>query len=295
MTRDRDIEGFTPSTECIVGIDSDGCAFDTMELKWKECFIPRAIEHFGLQAVASCARRCLEFVNLYSRSRGVNRFFGLLESLDWLERMPAVAARGFRVPVLTGLRDWVSGNPQPSGPQLAAAAAGGDPDLAVALAWTEAVDADIARLVHGVPPFPSMPAALARLAGRADVVVVSSTPVAALEREWREHGLDRHVDLICGQETGSKRAVLARLAGLRPPERVLMIGDAPGDLQAARANGVPFFPVVPHREAASWRRFADEALDRFLSGTYTGAYVEAVTAEFEARLPAEPDFLADPS
>jgi hypothetical protein len=31
---------FTPQHEFLVGIDSDGCVFDSMELKHKECFIP---------------------------------------------------------------------------------------------------------------------------------------------------------------------------------------------------------------------------------------------------------------
>ncbi len=32
------IENFTPRHEFLVCIDSDGCAFDTMEIKHKECF-----------------------------------------------------------------------------------------------------------------------------------------------------------------------------------------------------------------------------------------------------------------
>lgn len=39
-----------------VGIDSDGCVFDTMEIKHKECFIPNIIKHWGLQAVSKYAR-----------------------------------------------------------------------------------------------------------------------------------------------------------------------------------------------------------------------------------------------
>ena len=52
-----------------VGIDSDGCAFDTMEIKHKECFIPNIINHWGLQAVSKYARETAEFVNLYSKWR----------------------------------------------------------------------------------------------------------------------------------------------------------------------------------------------------------------------------------
>ena len=38
-----------------VGIDSDGCAFDTMEIKHKECFCPNT--RFGLSAQAIVVRK----------------------------------------------------------------------------------------------------------------------------------------------------------------------------------------------------------------------------------------------
>lgn len=33
-----------------IGYDSDGCIFDTMEIKQKECFCPNFIKRFVLQA-----------------------------------------------------------------------------------------------------------------------------------------------------------------------------------------------------------------------------------------------------
>jgi hypothetical protein len=44
-----------PKYDFFVGIDSDGCAFDTMEIKHKECFTPNIINHWGLQGAASTA------------------------------------------------------------------------------------------------------------------------------------------------------------------------------------------------------------------------------------------------
>ncbi len=66
----------TPKHDFLVGIDSDGCVFDSMELKHKECFIPAFINHYELQGVSKYAREAAEFVNLYSKSRGANRFPG---------------------------------------------------------------------------------------------------------------------------------------------------------------------------------------------------------------------------
>ena len=70
--------------------------------------------------------------------------------------------------------------------------------------------------------------------------------------------------------------------------RVLLIGDAPGDLETARACGIRFFPINPGAEADCWSRFLDEAYDRFLAGSYAGAYEQSRVAEFEALLPDTP-------
>ena len=68
-----------PKHAFFVGVDSDGCAFDTMEIKHKECFTPLIIKHWDLQAVSKYAREASEFVNLYSQWRGVNRWPALLK------------------------------------------------------------------------------------------------------------------------------------------------------------------------------------------------------------------------
>src|SRR5688572_2595036 len=112
---------FQREREFLVGIDSDGCVFDSMELKHKECFIPQFVNAYGLQGVSKYAREAAEFVNLYSKSRGVNRFPGLVEQLDWLRRRPEVKARGVAVPNPEGLRKWVAEETRLSNPTLKAA------------------------------------------------------------------------------------------------------------------------------------------------------------------------------
>ena len=76
------LKALRPTKEFFVGIDSDGCVFDSMEIKHKECFCPQYINHFGLQAVSKYAREIWDFVNLYSKSRGVNRFPAVIHALD---------------------------------------------------------------------------------------------------------------------------------------------------------------------------------------------------------------------
>ena len=84
----------TPKHPFLIGIDSDGCVFDTMEVKHKECFAPNVIKYFGLAGVSKYAREACDFVNLYSKSRGINRFPALIEELEWTAARPGGARPG---------------------------------------------------------------------------------------------------------------------------------------------------------------------------------------------------------
>ncbi|MDP7638078.1 MAG: HAD family hydrolase, partial [Phycisphaerae bacterium] len=103
-----------PSHEFLIGIDSDGCAFDTMEIKHKECFIPNIINHFGLQAASKYARDAGEFVNLYSQWRGINRFPAVEMVLDLLEQRDEVKARNVTIPEMHAMREWIANEDKPS-------------------------------------------------------------------------------------------------------------------------------------------------------------------------------------
>ena len=67
-----------------------------------------------------------------------------------------------------------------------------------------------------------------------------------------------------------------------------MVGDAPGDFNAATKNGALFFPINPGAEEKSWERLFGEALDRFFKGTYAGDYEAQLVKEFDACLPEHP-------
>ncbi len=279
---------FTPKHDYLVGIDSDGCVFDTMELKHKECFIPNIINHYGLQGVSKYAREAAEFVNLYSKSRGINRFPALVEALEWLNRRPEARARGVHTEIPQSLRDWIKRETKLGNPALEKEVERtGDADLKHALQWSRAVNESIAQMVRGVPPFPFVRESLEKLNSQADVLVVSATPHEALQREWEEHDLSRYTVAICGQEIGTKKESLCAAAKY-PPDHTLMIGDAPGDHKAAVANGALFFPINPGAEEASWQRFFEEGIDRFMAGTFAGEYQAALLAEFDRRLPERP-------
>jgi phosphoglycolate phosphatase-like HAD superfamily hydrolase len=274
-----------------VGIDSDGCAFDTMEIKHKECFVPNTIKHWRLQPVSKYAREAAEFVNLYSKWRGINRWPALVMVFDLLRERPEVQARHAVIPEAPRIRDFIAddGFPKSNDGLKVYMAEHPDPELDTAWAWTTGVNGTVADMVHGVPPFPTVRESLAFLADQADMIVVSATPLEALTREWQEHDLARYVRVIAGQEMGKKALHLELAAkGKYAPDHILMIGDAPGDMKAARANDALFYPINPGHEEESWQRFYEEAMHKFLAGEYAGDYEAALVAEFEVLLPEVP-------
>lgn len=287
----RPLVELEPQHEFFIGIDSDGCAFDTMEVKHKECFIPNTIKYWDLQPVSKFAREAAEFVNLYSKWRGINRWPALVMVFDLLNERPEVVARHVSPPPALRIREFIADNnyAKSNSGLKAYIEAHPDPELETAWEWTTGVNTSVEEMVHGVPPFPYVRESLQKIVEQADAIVVSATPVEALTREWQEHGIDQYVRVIAGQEMGGKPEHLELATrGHYPPERILMIGDAPGDMKAARANKALFFPINPGHEDESWERFYHEAYDRFIAGTYAGNYEAGLIAEFERLLPDTP-------
>jgi len=285
------LKNLEPQHDFFIGIDSDGCVFDTMEIKHKECFIPNIIKYWGLQAVSKYVRESAEFVNLYSRWRGINRFPALVMSLDFLREMEDVKKRGITIPELPEVRAFIDSGKPLSNPSLKDYISENEEseELALALKWSNAVNSTIDDMVSGIPPFPFLRESLEKLSDTVDMLVVSATPGEALIKEWSENKIDHFVRVIAGQEMGSKKEHLTLAAGSKyGKDRVLMIGDAPGDLRAAKETNALFFPIMPGDEDLSWQLFYEEAADVFLNGEYTGSYEEGLIKKFLNRLPETP-------
>jgi len=205
---------------------------------------------------------------------------------DWPEPM----RRGVKIPEVPTLEAWIDSGATLGNPALEAEVAKtNDPILKQALEWSKAVNRSIADMVEGVPPFPYFRECAEKLALQADIICVSATPGEALEREWQEHDISKYAAVIAGQEMGSKKEHLKLAAvGKYPAENVLMIGDALGDLAAARANGALFYPINPGHEEESWERLLREGIDRFFNHTCAGEYEASLIAEFEKLLPERP-------
>ncbi|HPS54457.1 MAG TPA: hypothetical protein PLP05_02565 [Sedimentisphaerales bacterium] len=292
------LKNMKPEKDYLVAIDSDGCVFDAMGIKQRECFCPWMIKYFNLQPVAEAARESKDFTDLFSKTRGVNRHKAIVRILtEVLPSHPTVKAHGFEVPKFEHYCRWVNDAGSllsNDGLQRAiddADSAEAKAELSRVLEWSKKVNEVISQIVMNVPAFMYVRESLQKICGKADIIVCSSTPGEALEREWAEHDVAKYARVIAGQEMGTKAEHLGIVSGKYDKDKILMMGDAPGDYKAAKVNGLMFYPINPGGEDESWKRFYEEAFDKFVEGSYAGEYEKKVIAEFDRCLPEKPQWL----
>ncbi len=255
----------------LVCVDSDGCAFDSMESKHRHCFGPEVLNVWPLQDQKEQVLDTWNQVNLYSSTRAVNRFKGLalvLKALgqeDWKE----IHEWTMRAKALSNVT--LSGETSPA--------------LKRALTWSLAVNEAISKMPPA-KPFDGAKEAIIKASGEADIVVVSSTNPDALDAEWSNAGLRSYVSAIMSHRDGPKKECIAKLIKMGyQPENVIMLGDAPGDHRAAVENGVHFYPICPRREARDWHIFQETVFPMFASGMYREdaeqEYIKAFWEKFE--------------
>ncbi len=260
-----------------VCVDSDGCAMDTMNIKHIRCFGPCMVEEWALVPWRDAILEQWNVINLYSSTRGINRFKGLAMALKEINRQYTA------IDGIDQLTAWVQDAPELSNDAVAKKAAE-HPIFEKALRWSQAVNKAIENLPpEEVKPFAHVKEALFAAHQQADVVVVSSANPEAVREEWKRFHLLEEVDLLCTQEMGSKAYCIGKLVE-KGYDAILMCGDAPGDEQAARKNHVLYYPILVNREEESWKRFLDEALEKFLNNEYHGAYQQALLDAFNANL-----------
>lgn len=287
MDFQKTLKEFKPLHSFFIGIDSDGCVFDSMEVKQKEFFIPNALKYFDLFAISKLLRETWEFVNLYSVHRGGNRFPAIIKVFDLLAERDEITGIGYKLPDLSSLKEWVSRETKLGNAALRKYYEDkNDKSLEVVVKWSEAVNREISEWLHDIPPFYHAKKSIEKISSFADIIVVSQTPLDALESEWMENDLKKYVRLIAGQEHGTKSEHIALSAKRKYPDnKILLIGDAFGDLNAAKSNGVLFYPVIPGKEDKSWEKLLNEGLEKFVNKTYTGIYEESLLKEFRKSLP----------
>lgn len=288
FTKD-DLINFLPKFDTFVGIDSDGCVFDTMEIKQRDFFHPAIIRHWKLEAIEPQVRAAAEFTYLYSMYRGLNRFLGLCKTFELLNDWPE-ARNQAPIPDPTDLRIFCDSGLTLSNETIQSEAARtGSALLSEAYAWSVKLNEDIDQNMPDPPPFKGSEKALQRISNNSDAIVISQTQAIALLKDWSRDNLARYVSVIAGPELGSKIDHFTMAAASRyPANAILMLGDAPGDLATAQTIGCNFYPINPGREVESWQRFMDEAYGEFLSGGFSEEYQKQLNHEFKVLLPGLP-------
>ena len=274
------LQEFSKQKAFLVCVDSDGCAMDTMDVKHFRCFGPCMGEEWQLGEWREEILTRWNEINLYTMTRGINRFKGLAQALTEINE------RCTPIPGVEELADWAASAPELSNGALAEAIkTAKGPALAKALSWSQAVNRSINALPESEKkPFPGVAGALAAAHDVADVAVVSSANREAVEEEWARCGLLPSVDVLCCQDSGSKAACIEQLKTKGyAPDHILMVGDAPGDRAAAEKNGVYFYPILVRHEAESWADFVKQALPALTGEDYM-AYGAEARRRFEANL-----------
>ncbi|MBQ8402858.1 MAG: HAD hydrolase-like protein [Clostridia bacterium] len=269
---------YTKQKEWLVCVDSDGCAMDTMDIKHIRCFGPCMVREWGLDAWKKEILVRWNEINLYTLTRGINRFKGLAIALSEINEkyMP--------IEGIESLCKWAEESPELSNGALKAQIEDCSENAIFkkALSWSIAVNKAITELPEAEKvPFAKAKEALAFAHESADVAIVSSANLDAVLEEWAKHGLLEHTDIVLSQNAGSKAFCIGELLKKGyDKEKVVMCGDAPGDMSAAEKNGVYYYPILVKREKESWEEFMATALEKLKNGTYGGKYAEAKKAEF---------------
>ena len=273
-----DLQSFKKNKEFLVCIDSDGCAIDSMNIKHFNCFGPRMIDEWNLRQWAGEILESWNYVNLFSMTRGINRFKGLLVALREIDE------RYVKIEGLDRFAEWVETTNELSNNSLSRAIEA-NPDgvcLRKALSWSNMVNESIKKLPEEeVVPFGMVKEALVFAHEKADIAIVSSANLGAIMDEWERHDLLPHVDLVLAQNAGTKAYCIQELLKKGyDPSKVVMCGDAPGDMDAAKVNGVFYYPIKVNFEKESWTEFIDVGFGKLLDGSFGGDYQSEKIDEF---------------
>ncbi len=262
-------DSFVRKHDYLVCVDSDGCVMDTMNCKHFHCFGPRMVDEWELGEWKEPILERWNVINLFSMTRGINRFKGLAMALGEIDKQYKP------IEGIEHLQHWTDTAPALSNDGAAKAAAeAADPAakkiLEKALSWSKAVNASIVELDEALKiPYEGAKEGLAAAHAFADVAMVSSANRDAVEEEWGKFGMLQHTDIVLAQDVGSKAACIAEMLKFGyDKDKVLMVGDAPGDSDAAKKNGVHYYPILVNHEKESWKEAIAVALPKLQAGDY---------------------------
>lgn len=271
------LENYEKKKDFLVCVDSDGCAMDTMDIKHIKCFGPCMVDEWDLGEWRDEILTRWNDINLYTMTRGINRFKGLAMHLK------EISETYTKIEDIDVLVKWVEESDELSNPALERAIAENDSIiLKKALSWSKSVNENINALPFEVKkPFEGVKEGLALAHQYADVAIVSSANLDAVLEEWELYGLLEHVDIIMAQNVGSKAFCIQELLKKGYDKaNVMMTGDAPGDYDAAKKNDVYYYPILVRHEKESWEEFQSKAVVKLADGTFGGEYQDEKVKAF---------------
>lgn len=299
---EQQLRNFHRTKDFLVAIDTDGCVTDNMNGKQMLIFHPQFMEFYQLRGIESYFREVAEYYNLFSVDRGCNRFIAIQLTLTALQNRKDVQQvlqeRHIKLPNIKPLNEYIAYTKENKlglgNPSLEEFLNQNPKDLAIykLLGWSEAVNRMFPYISAKIPPFDKVKECLELMAQHADVLIVSKTPYADLANYWEAQGIAKYVQIITGQEMGSKghHIEVAKKAGKYEDEQVLMIGDGGGDLKAVKTNKGLFYPTPPGQEQDAWDNFPD-AFQRFIKIEYRGEYEDKLLDQFRKSLLISPTWL----
>ena len=263
-----------------IGIDSDGTAFDSMTIKHRKAFIPAMIRIWHLEEYSEKVFEICEYINLYSPTRGIDRFSGLKVTFD------SFKDADIPVPDYSGIDGFLSNAGKLSNATLTEYLKdNNDSFLQDVLVWSKEADAVFQREVESLMPFKMVRKVLGKALPDADIAVISSASTASLESDWKKDNLLGCVSQVYGQEFGNKKAQLkAATENKYSNGCMLMIGDAKGDLEAALSAGAWFYPMIPGKEELSWQELFDKYLDIYLAGNFNQSVQDELLDKFNSAI-----------
>lgn len=276
---DYSIKSFVKTNEYLVCIDSDGCAIDSMTIKHNKAFGPAFIEVFGLDNYKVDLLLEWDRINLYSLTRGINRFKGLnmilhycndnyevINDLEDFDRF-CNTTKAFSN---DALEEYKRNNPSHI--------------LDLCLEWSILTNKKIKEIPKvEIKPFEYVKESLIELSKIANIAVVSSANFDAIWDEWNRFDLIKYVDCFCSQNDGTKEICINKLLykGFES-KHVVMFGDGPGDLKAAIHNGIYFYPILCKKEKESWHDSLKYV--EYISNNTFGEYQEDLVDNFKDNL-----------
>lgn len=234
----------------IIFIDSDGTVMDSMTLKHKLCFGPALITTYGLEDFKDDILEKWNYINLYSKTRGINRFDGEYQILEYVNQ------KYMKIDFLADFKCWLDTTKQKSNDSLENYIKDNQKyNLQKVLDWSILTNRLIVNNQELVKPFANVRSCLYDLHKDFKIIIISSANKAAVMHEWEKFGLIDLVDEICTQEVGSKEQAIKNMLQKYNPKSAIMLGDALNDLNASKANKIFFYPIVFDEEDECWSEF----------------------------------------